>query len=759
MTREDERDGLAAVFREVNQALVRADSRSELEAAVCETLTGWDPYQFAWIGTFDEAADEVRPQAAAGGGGGYLDDVTITVYDGETSGGPTGRAVRTGTLQVQQDIREDPDYEPWRAPATERGFAASAAVPLAHDGVTYGVLNVYADRAQAFEDLECELLEELGDTVGHALDGLAARAALESESRRYERLADRVTDGFYALDADWTVTYWNERVAERSGVPESEVVGERIWDVFPELAGMDVAREYRTAMETGEPRTFESYIPEPYDYWVEVDVYPDDEGMSVFSRNVTDRKVHERQLEALIENTVNPIYIKDIDGRYELMNEASADLFGMDRETAVGKTDAELFDSESAEAIREVDREIVETGRPDTGEAVRYVDGERHVFVDNKFPYRDATGDIVGVMGVSHEITERKAQQEELAETNQTLEAAITASPQAVIMVDPEERVTMWNSAAEDLFGWTREEVMGEPVPIVPEDKRAEFRTLVEQLDEGTPASGFESVRRTKDGDRVDVSISSARVDVDGEIVGYMATIEDISDRKAYQRRLEDENSRLEVLTRMVRHDIGNDLQAIQGYAELLVESAETEATRQDAEVVLSSADHALELTRTVRDLVETILDGSDGTTAVPLARVLDRELDSVSDEHEGVVVERATRVPPVTVKADDMLGSVFRNVLQNAARHADADPVRITVGVEEDDDTVTVRIADNGQGVPDDRKEAVFGKGERDLDSPGTGIGLYLVNVLVDGYGGDVWIADAEPTGAAVHVRLPRAE
>lgn len=168
--------------------------------------------------------------------------------------------------------------------------------------------------------------------------------------------------------------------------------------------------------------------------------------------------------------------------------------------------------------------------------------------------------------------------------------------------------------------------------------------------------------------------------------------------------------------------------------------------------------DPALELTGTVRGLVETILEGSGATTAVPLARVLDRELDGVSTEHEGVVVERATTVPHVSVRADDMLGSVFRNVLNNAARHADAEPVRIAVGVAEGDDAVTVRIADNGKGIPDDRKEAVFGKGERGLDSDGTGIDLYLVNVLVEGYGGDVWIEDAEPTGAAVHVRLPKA-
>lgn len=749
-------DRIAAVLRDVNRRLVGAASRSALEASVCRVLAESEPYQFAWIGDSDPEADVVRPRASAGDAEGYLEEISIPLEGG--SEGPTAAALTTGELQVVQDVSDDERFGPWRESAQQYGLASSAAIPLTHDGTLYGVLNVYADRPGAFDATERELLEELGSTIGNALAGIEAREQLEARTEQYERLTGRISDGFYALDADWTVTVWNEQMVERTGVPAEEVVGRELRSVFPEVEDSEIAEHYRRAMRTGEHISFETYVEPPYDYWADIDVYPDEAGMSVLSRDVTERKRRIRQLEALIENTVNPIYIKDLKGRYQLMNEAAAGLFGLDPEAAIGRTDEELFDAESAVAIEAADREIVERGRPDTEETVRFIDGEKHVFIDNKFPFRDPGGDVVGVMGVSIDITDRKAQEQALAEANQTLEAVITASPDAIIMVDEAGAVTMWNDAAEDLFGWRREEVLGEHAPFVPADKRAEFEELIDQLEAGEPTSGYETVRLTKAGEHIDVSISSAGVDVDGELVGYMATMEDIYERKAYQRRLEDQNSKLEVLNRIVRHDIGNDMQVITGFGELLADRVDDELAEY-ADAVLASANHAAGLTRTVRDLMETILEESDATEPMKLSRVLDRELDDVHDANEGVVVHRPSPTPRVRVEADDMLGSVFRNVLDNAVRHSDAEPVEISVEVTAEPETVTVAIADNGPGMPAEFTQRAFEKGEKGAASTGTGLGLYLVRTLVDGYGGDVWIEDNEPTGTVVSIQLRRAD
>jgi sensor histidine kinase regulating citrate/malate metabolism len=105
------------------------------------------------------------------------------------------------------------------------------------------------------------------------------------------------------------------------------------------------------------------------------------------------------------------------------------------------------------------------------------------------------------------------------------------------------------------------------------------------------------------------------------------------------------------------------------------------------------------------------------------------------------------------------MLDSVFRNLVKNGVDHNDKDVPEVTLSGADRGDTVVVRIADNGPGVPDERKDAIFGKGNAGLESEGSGIGLYLVRTLVEGYGGDVWVEDDDPEGAVFNVGLPKAD
>ena len=105
------------------------------------------------------------------------------------------------------------------------------------------------------------------------------------------------------------------------------------------------------------------------------------------------------------------------------------------------------------------------------------------------------------------------------------------------------------------------------------------------------------------------------------------------------------------------------------------------------------------------------------------------------------------------------VLDSFFRNILTNAIQHNDAETPEVSVSATGTDDSVEVRIADNGPGIPDERKSDVFGRGEKGLESAGTGIGTYLVEKLVTRYGGDVWIEDNDPRGAVFVVKLPVAE
>jgi len=176
-------DRLNTLIREIDQVLVAADTREEIDAAVCERLASSDLYEFAWIGDHDPGTGGVEPRAWAGVDSGYLEDLTITVEDTPTNRDPIARAVRTGTLQVVADIATDSDFAPWREATLERGARSLVCIPLVYDDATYGVLTVYADYPQSNGDeRNQQVLSELGDTIAHTINARETRATLQTDS-------------------------------------------------------------------------------------------------------------------------------------------------------------------------------------------------------------------------------------------------------------------------------------------------------------------------------------------------------------------------------------------------------------------------------------------------------------------------------------------------------------------------------------------------------------------------------------------------
>lgn len=169
------------IIRDVNQALVRASTRAEIEQTVCEHLTGRDAYRFAWIGEQRVTGGGVEPRVYAGTEAGYLDarpDVEERSADHVTA----ETAIETGEMQVAQSIAANPAFESWREPALERGFESAAAIPLVYRETTYGVLCVYSPRPNAFDDTEREVLRELGETIAYAFSAAERRRALISDT-------------------------------------------------------------------------------------------------------------------------------------------------------------------------------------------------------------------------------------------------------------------------------------------------------------------------------------------------------------------------------------------------------------------------------------------------------------------------------------------------------------------------------------------------------------------------------------------------
>jgi PAS domain S-box-containing protein len=570
---------------------------------------------------------------------------------------------------------------------------------------------------------------------------------------------ERVSDGVVAFDADLRYTYVNERAETLLGRDRERLLGAHIWDAFPDAEGTRVESSIETAIADQRTVAFERYNAE-LQRWFEVDVYPDDDGVTLLFSDVTEQKERtleferlNRQLNALVENTSEAIYIKDTTGRYQLLNQAAADFFGLDAEAAVGSFDSDLFDEESAVEIAERDAHVVETGEAISEEVVHFISGERYVFLDNRYPYRDESGDVVGVMGISRDITERKRREQELRKLNEEYEAVFENAEDAIFLMNvdaPDSDSTDGESGGDVEFrferlnpsheaksgmstdvirGKTPREALGEETG---EEVEANYRRCYETREpvtytEELPMPERDVIWQTK----------LAPVVVDGEVTRIVGIARDVTDSVEQERELRRQNERLEEFASVISHDLRNPLNVAQGRAALLEEECES--------------DHVPPLVRSL-DRMESIIEDT-----LTLARkgdaVTDPDEISLADltRQSWKMVDTAEATlrceDDVTVRGDrNRLQHVFENLFRNAVEHGGED-VTVRVGRF---GPGGIYVEDDGQGVPEAKRDAVFEPGHSSTTG-GTGFGLTIVKRMAEAHGWDVAMTAGDDGGARV--------
>jgi PAS domain S-box-containing protein len=342
--------------------------------------------------------------------------------------------------------------------------------------------------------------------------------------------------------------------------------------------------------------------------------------------------------------------------------------------------------------------------------------------------------------------------------TEHRLSTVLERIPNPVFYRDTDGTYLGCNAAFETMFDQPREELIGHTSADIDNE-------LLDMLGEETD----DKLAETGENQRVERTISHEdgciymRIhkapfeDVDGDIAGIVGIVEDITEQRRHEQELKEQAENLEILNQVTRHDIRNDLQVILGMTDILREHVDEDG-QEYLDTIIENSQHAVDLTQQARDLTEAMLESGHGTEPIPLKSTIESEIEKIQETYNRAVVTVSGTIPNVSVSADGMLSSVFRNILANGIQHNDSDLPRIVISAEASPETVTVRIADNGPGIPDKQKETVFGRGEKGLESSGTGLGLYLVDTLIDKYGGSVSIEDGED-GAEFVLTLQRAE
>lgn len=370
--------------------------------------------------------------------------------------------------------------------------------------------------------------------------------------------------------------------------------------------------------------------------------------------------------------------------------------------------------------------------------------------------YRDSR--MVAVVVVARDITEREARLQELRQKTRAIEAA----PIGIALTDPIRRnnpIVYVNDRFQEINGYSANQILGRSLRYFQgEETDAESASKLREAIDQRRQITVELRNYTKSGEIFWNRLSVAPVwDNDGELLNFVVFQQDVTEQKQQQAELQTKTEKLEILSRILRHDIKNDIQLIQGRGQQL-QTKLSEPLQDELQQILQTANHINELTKSSKTLIETVTETELDTEITRLDTVLRDEINSANSRFSDVNISPEETFPPTAVMANETLSSVVRNLLNNAVQH-NRDEVKVTVGIERDEDEIRIRIVDNGPGVPDEQKLEIFGKGEQGLESEGTGIGLYLVNELVQSYGGEVWVEDNDPKGAVFVVALPPAE
>jgi len=189
---------LYAILSEVNQAIVRSTDQDTLFQEICRVVVEHGGFRLAWIGLVDEETGIVKPVASCSIKEGYLDNIRVTVSNEPEGMGPTGSAIRKGTLQIVNDFLSNPRTAPWHKEAEKHGYNSVAAIALKLNQKTIGVLTMYAGEKHFFHGQMSGLLMQLAADISFALDNLDREARRKAAE---QALSKEIAERLHALEA------------------------------------------------------------------------------------------------------------------------------------------------------------------------------------------------------------------------------------------------------------------------------------------------------------------------------------------------------------------------------------------------------------------------------------------------------------------------------------------------------------------------------------------------------------------------------
>jgi two-component system sensor histidine kinase/response regulator len=525
------------------------------------------------------------------------------------------------------------------------------------------------------------------------------------------------------------------------------------------------------------------------------------------SQEAARRLAEERNLlRTLVDNLPDHIYIKDLQSRFVLVNAALMRFRGISTpDEIIGKTDFDLLPGEVAARFYAEEQELIRSGQPLVDQerlSVTSPDGMPRWLLVTKVPLRDPQGQIIGIVGINKDITERKRMEEALAQEQALMQALMDNLPDHIYFKDRESRFVRINRSLARWFGLSDPtQAMGKTDFdfFTEEHARQAYEDEQKIIKTGQPLMNIEEKETWPD--RPDTWVLTTKMplrDREGRIVGTFGISRDITERKRMEEELRAAKEAAEAAARAkseflanMSHEIRTPLNAIIGMTSLLLDTPLSSQQREFAETIRTSSDTLLALINDILDFSK-IEAGKLELEASPfdLQSCIEEALDLVASQAVAKGLELAYLVhngTPISLIGDvARLRQVLVNLLSNAVKFTDQGEVVVEVTVDHEyrppinaqcstannlvignlhtSQILPIRlhfsVRDTGIGIPQDQQARLF-QSFTQLDASitrrygGTGLGLAICKRLVEMMGGEIWVESEPGQGSTFHFTI----
>lgn len=486
-------------------------------------------------------------------------------------------------------------------------------------------------------------------------------------------------------------------------------------------------------------------------------------------------KESEARLRVFIDNVPSLVSLKDLTGKYLLVNKEYDIQFGFDPEKTEGKSTQNLFPPEVAEKFAQQEREVVETKSQITLEQEIPHPGGSRVHLCTKFPIMDSFGAVKAVGTISTDITEQR--QTEMLMTR--LGRIVEQSLNEIYAFDAKTfRFTQVNLGARDNLGYTMEELLElTPMDLKPAYTRKQFEDLIQPLRDGTQDKiVFETVHKRKDGSLYDVEVHLQLMAAEFPAV-FVAIINDINDRKIAEEdrrqaliKAEEANQAKSEFLATISHELRTPLNAILGFTDILSNQylgpLGDKKYIEYANDIHASGEHLL-------DLVNDLLDISAIETGNQSLNMEELSIEELVKDCSRIMKEQAhnknirflTEIPgglPPICGDRRAIKQIVLNLLSNAVKFT-PEGQKVTISVRAGNGETSINVADTGIGIDEARLPGLtdpFVRAGQDpyLSKEGTGLGLAITKSLVELHDGSLEITSTPGKGTTVTVTFPNA-